>query len=56
MSAACLPGRKMLLVAGGLPMMEMVQGRSTDFLHLPDGTTMKHALSVIYPLREQPAR
>jgi len=35
----------------GLPLMDVVQGRSTDFLHLPDGT-VKHALSIIYPLRE----
>jgi len=35
----------------GLPMMDVVQGRSTDFLYLPDGT-VKHALSIIYPLRE----
>lgn len=45
------------LVAGrcacgrGLPLMDVVQGRTTDFLVLPDGT-IKHALSVIYPLRE----
>ncbi len=35
----------------GLPLMQAVEGRTTDFIHLPDGTT-KHALSVIYPLRE----
>jgi phenylacetate-CoA ligase len=35
----------------GLPMMDVIQGRATDFLYLPDGT-IKHALSVIYPLRE----
>ena len=34
----------------GLPLMDVVQGRATDFLYLPDGT-VKHALSVIYPLR-----
>lgn len=34
----------------GLPMMDVVQGRATDFLYLPDGT-VKHALSIIYPLR-----
>ena len=34
----------------GLPMMDVVQGRTTDFLYLPDGST-KHALSIIYPLR-----
>ena len=32
-------------------MMDVVQGRTTDFLYLPDGT-VKHALSIIYPLRE----
>ena len=37
----------------GLPLMDVVQGRQTDFLYLPDGT-IKHALSVIYPLRELP--
>ena len=31
-------------------MMDVVQGRTTDFLYLPDGT-IKHALAVIYPLR-----
>jgi phenylacetate-CoA ligase len=34
----------------GSPMMEVVEGRTTDFLRLPNGTT-KHALSIIYPLR-----
>jgi len=34
----------------GLSLMEGIQGRSTDFIYLPDGT-VKHALSVIYPLR-----
>jgi len=37
----------------GLGLMDMVKGRTTDFLTLPDGT-IKHALSIIYPLREQP--
>jgi phenylacetate-CoA ligase len=37
----------------GLPMMDVVQGRTTDFLYLPDGD-IKHALSIIYPLREMP--
>ena len=37
----------------GLPMMDIVQGRATDFLYLPDGT-VKHALSIIYPLRAMP--
>lgn len=35
----------------GLPRMDVVQGRSTDFLYFPDGT-VKHALSIIYPLRD----
>ena len=35
----------------GLPMMDVVQGRTTDFLRFPDGD-VKHALSIIYPLRE----
>ena len=30
--------------------MDVVEGRTTDFLYLPDGT-VKHALSIIYPLR-----
>lgn len=34
-------------------MMDIVQGRVTDFLHLPDGT-VRHALSIIYPLRTMP--
>ncbi len=34
----------------GLPMLDVVEGRSTDLLRLPDGT-VKHALAVIYPLR-----
>lgn len=44
-----LPGR--CRCGRGLPLMDVVQGRSTDFLLLPDGT-IKHALSIIYPLRE----
>lgn len=46
LSGRCACGR-------GLPLMDVVQGRSTDFLTLPDGT-IKHALSIIYPLRETP--
>ncbi len=34
----------------GLELMDVVDGRATDFIHLPDGT-VKHALAVIYPLR-----
>lgn len=37
----------------GLPVLDVVEGRVTDMLHLPDGTA-KHALCVIYPLRELP--
>ena len=33
--------------------MDVVQGRTTDFLYLPDGN-VRHALSIIYPLRETP--
>lgn len=43
-----LPGR--CSCGRGLPLMDVVHGRTTDFLHFPDGCT-KHALSVIYPLR-----
>jgi len=35
----------------GLPLMDMVEGRRTDHLVAADGT-LKHALSVIYVLRE----
>ena len=37
----------------GLPMMEAIEGRHTDFVHLPNGTS-KHALCVIYAMREMP--
>lgn len=46
-----LPGR--CPCGRGLPLMDVVQGRSTDFLRLPDGN-VRHALSIIYPLRETP--
>jgi phenylacetate-CoA ligase len=46
-----IPGR--CACGRGLPLMDVVQGRTTDFLILPDGT-IKHALSIIYPLREMP--
>lgn len=46
---ALKPGR--CACGRGLPMMDVVAGRTTDFLHLPGGET-KHALSIIYPLRE----
>ena len=44
-----LPGR--CACGRGLPLMDVVQGRSTDFLRLPDGN-VRHALSIVYPLRE----
>lgn len=37
----------------GLPMLDVIDGRTTDFLYLPDGSST-HALSVIYALRELP--
>jgi phenylacetate-CoA ligase len=43
-----LPGR--CPCGRGLPLMDVVQGRTTDFLYLPDGN-IKHALAIIYPLR-----
>jgi phenylacetate-CoA ligase len=46
-----LPGR--CGCGRGLPLMDMVKGRTTDFLYLPDGN-VRHALSIIYPLRETP--
>lgn len=46
---ALRPGR--CACGRGLPRMDVVTGRTTDFLHLPGGET-KHALSIIYPLRE----
>lgn len=46
-----IPGR--CRCGRGLPLMDVVQGRSTDFLYLPDGN-VRHALSIIYPLRELP--
>lgn len=42
------PGR--CVCGRGLALMDGIQGRTTDFIYLPDGT-IKHALSVIYPLR-----
>jgi len=46
-----LPGR--CACGRGLPMMDVVAGRTTDFLYLPDGD-VKHALAIIYPLRAMP--
>lgn len=37
----------------GLPLFDVVEGRTTDFLYLPNGD-IKHALSVIYPMRALP--
>ena len=45
------PGR--CVCGRGLERMDVVDGRATDFLHLPDGT-VKHALAAIYPLRKMP--
>jgi len=47
LGGACSCGR-------GLPRLESVEGRRTDFLVTPSGR-MVHALSVIYPLRESPS-
>jgi phenylacetate-CoA ligase len=49
--ARLLPGR--CACGRGLPLMDVVQGRMTDVLYLPNGTA-KHGLAVIYPLRETP--
>jgi phenylacetate-CoA ligase len=43
-SRKCICGRP-------LPLIEKIQGRTTDFVVAPDGTIL-HALSVIYVLRE----
>jgi len=45
----CLKGGR-CACGRGLPMMDIVQGRRTDFLYLPNGQ-VKHALAIIYPLR-----
>ncbi len=37
----------------GLPVLERVEGRRTDFIVAPDGRTM-HGLSVVYAVREVP--
>jgi phenylacetate-CoA ligase len=37
----------------GLPVLEAVYGRSTDFIRTPEGGAM-HALALIYVVREQP--
>ena len=37
----------------GLPRLESVEGRRTDFLITPSGRVL-HALAIIYPLRESP--
>lgn len=37
----------------GLPLLDVVAGRTTDFIRLPNGV-IKHALAVIYPLRTLP--
>jgi len=43
---ACACGR-------GLPMLEEIQGRTTDFIVAADGTIM-HGLAVVYPIRDIP--
>jgi phenylacetate-CoA ligase len=45
-SRACPCGR-------GLPMLEEIQGRTTDFIVAADGTIM-HGLAVVYPIRDIP--
>jgi phenylacetate-CoA ligase len=37
----------------GLPVLQQVFGRSTDFIHTPSGSVM-HALALIYVVRDQP--
>lgn len=37
----------------GLPMLEEIQGRTTDFVVATDGTIM-HGLAVVYPIRDIP--
>ncbi len=37
----------------GLPLMEEIDGRTTDFIRAPDGTVL-HGLALIYVLREMP--
>ncbi|NQX90139.1 MAG: phenylacetate--CoA ligase family protein [Halioglobus sp.] len=44
--AACSCGR-------GLPLLQQIEGRSTDFIRAPDGTVI-HGLALIYVLRELP--
>lgn len=45
-TGACACGR-------GLPMLEEIQGRTTDFVVATDGTIM-HGLAVVYPIRDIP--
>jgi len=44
--AKCACGR-------GLPMLEEIQGRATDFIMATDGTIM-HGLALVYPIRDIP--
>ncbi|MDZ7782430.1 MAG: hypothetical protein U5K56_05625 [Halioglobus sp.] len=37
----------------GLPLLEEIEGRTTDFIRAPDGTVV-HGLALIYVLRELP--
>jgi phenylacetate-CoA ligase len=45
-NATCACGR-------GLPMLEEIQGRTTDFVMATDGTIM-HGLALVYPIRDIP--
>ena len=45
-TAACTCGR-------GLPTLEEIAGRSTDFIRTPSGNAM-HALALIYEVRDKP--
>lgn len=49
---ACL-GTELCPCGRHLPLLESIEGRTTDFVVAADGTTM-HALSLIYVLRELP--
>lgn len=46
-------GRRQCSCGRGLPLLEEIQGRSTDFVIAHDGTVM-HGLALVYVLRELP--
>lgn len=48
-----VPGKDKCACGRGLPLLESIQGRSTDFLVGPDGKLI-HALAVIYAVRTVP--